>query len=70
MPWTEGNSGSLVFVAFGASFDAFEAQLRRMVGEEDGIVDALFSFTRPLSGAYYWCPALKDGKLDLSPLGL
>jgi putative iron-dependent peroxidase len=70
MPWAEGNAGGLMFVAFGASFDAFEAQLRRMVGDEDGIVDALFTFTRPLSGAYYWCPALKDGKLDLSPLGL
>lgn len=69
MPWTEGNAGGLMFVAFGASFDAFEAQLRRMVGDEDGIIDALFTFTRPLSGAYYWCPALKAGKLDLSPLG-
>ena len=70
MPWAEGMAGGLVFVAFGHSFDAFEAQFRRMTGGEDGIVDALFGFTRPLSGAYYWCPAMKDGKLDLSPLGL
>jgi porphyrinogen peroxidase len=60
----------LMFVAFGTSFDAFEAQLKRMVGTEDGIVDAIFKFTQPVSGAYFWCPALRNGKLDLSPLGL
>ena len=70
MPWADGLEGGLMFVAFGRSFDAFEAQLRRMTGGEDGIVDALFGFTRPVSGAYFWCPAMVDGKLDLSPLGL
>ena len=70
MPWAAGNDGGLMFVAFGNSFDAFEAQLKRMVGHEDGVTDALFTFTQPLSGAYYWCPALKDGKLDLAPLGI
>ena len=70
MPWAEGNAGGLMFVAFGKSFAAFEAQLKRMTGGEDGIVDALFSFTQPVCGAYFWCPALKDGKLDLSPLGV
>jgi porphyrinogen peroxidase len=70
MPWAEGNSGGLMFVAFGKSFDAFEAQLKRMIGVEDGITDALFAFTHPVSGAYFWCPALKNGKLDLSPLGI
>ena len=70
MPWAADNDGGLMFVAFGNSFDAFEAQLNRMGGHEDGVTDALFTFTQPLSGAYYWCPALKDGKLDLAPLGL
>jgi putative iron-dependent peroxidase len=70
MPWADGNTGGLMFVAFGNSFYAFEAQLKRMVGAEDGIVDALFCFTQPVSGAYFWCPALKDGRLDLDPLGL
>lgn len=46
------------------------ALLRRMVGVEDGIGDALFSFTRPISGAYFWCPPLREGKLDLRALGL
>lgn len=70
MPWAEGTEAGLLFVAFGKSFDSFEAILNRMLGKEDGISDALFSFTRPISGAYYWCPPLKDGKLDLSALAL
>lgn len=70
MPWALENLGGLMFVAFGNSFDAFEAQLGRMVGSEDGIVDALFGFTQPVTGAYFWCPAMRGEQLDLSPLGL
>lgn len=70
MPWAEGMQAGLVFVAFGHSFDAFEAVLNRMLGIEDSISDALFSFTRPVSGAYFWCPPVKDGKLDLSAIDL
>ena len=70
MPWAEATRAGLVFVAFGASLDSFEALLRRMAGLEDGITDALFKFTRPVSGAYFWCPGLRRGRLDLAPLGL
>ncbi|MCF8178401.1 MAG: Dyp-type peroxidase, partial [Sulfuritalea sp.] len=70
MSWTDGNAAGLVFVAFGKSFAAFEAQLKRMVGAEDGVTDALFRFTRPVTGAYFWCPPMKNGRLDLSSLGL
>lgn len=70
MPWTEGTDAGLNFVAFGKSFDAFEAILHRMVGAEDGISDALFSFTRPVTGAYFWCPPMVAGKLELSALGV
>ncbi|HAY29868.1 MAG TPA: Dyp-type peroxidase [Candidatus Accumulibacter phosphatis] len=70
MPWAAGNRGGLMFVAFATSFDPFEAQLRRMLGIEDAIVDALFRFTRPQTGAYFWCPAMHAGRLDLSPLRL
>lgn len=65
MPWAEGDQAGLVFVAFGRSLDAFEAQLTRMTGGEDGIVDALFGFTQPVTGSYFWCPPMKEGKLDL-----
>ncbi|MEQ1776092.1 MAG: Dyp-type peroxidase [Burkholderiales bacterium] len=64
MPWIEGQRAGLMFVAFGASFDAFEAQLRRMAGIDDGVIDALFRFTQPLTGAYFWCPPVKRGKVD------
>lgn len=70
MPWAEGNQGGLVFAAFGRSFDAFEAQLRRMSGAEDGVIDALYGFTEPETGAYFWCPPVADGLIDLRAVGL
>jgi putative iron-dependent peroxidase len=70
MPWVTGDAAGLVFLAFGKSFDAFEAQLRRMTGHDDGISDALFRFTRPLTGGYYWCPPLGAAGIDLQALGL
>lgn len=68
LPWIDDNGCGLMFVAFGRSFDAFEAQLQRMIGLEDGIIDGLFQFTRPLTGSYYWCPPVHDGKLELSAI--
>ena len=70
MPWAVGNGGGLNFVAFGKSFNAFEAQLKRMVGAEDGITDALFKFTRPVTGDYFWCPPMSNGRLHLRALGI
>jgi putative iron-dependent peroxidase len=70
MPWADAAGEGLMFVAFGRSPDAFEAQLGRMTGQEDGIVDGLFRFTRPVSGSYFWCPPVRDGHLDLSALGI
>jgi porphyrinogen peroxidase len=69
MPWADATRAGLVFVAFGRSLDAFEAQLRRMAGAEDGIADALFTFTRPVTGAYYWCPPVRRGRIDLRAIG-
>ena len=68
MPWVEGNRAGLMFLAFGFSLDAFEVQLRRMSGLEDGIVDGLYRMSRPITGGYYWCPPLQDGRLDLRAL--
>jgi putative iron-dependent peroxidase len=69
MPWADERQMGLVFLAFATSLDPFEKQLRRMVGAEDGIVDAIFRFTRPTSGAYFWCPPLQSGGcLDLRAL--
>ncbi len=68
MPWIEGDRAGLMFLAFGFSLDAFEAQLRRMSGLEDGITDGLYRMSRPVTGGYYWCPPMKDGYLDLRAL--
>ena len=68
MPWGDSTNHGLYFCAYGCSLDAFELSLSRMAGVDDGIVDSLFTFTRPTSGGYYWCPPLRGGKLDWSPL--
>lgn len=70
MPWASGDQEGLVFIAFGESLDRFERVMRRMTGLDDGIVDGLFSFSRPISGGYYWCPPVTGGKLDLRALKL
>jgi porphyrinogen peroxidase len=70
MPWADSEKAGLIFVAFGHSVNAFEALLNRMVGKDDDIVDALFNFTQPITGSYFWCPPIKDGRLNLSVLDL
>ncbi len=66
MPWSKNLQAGLMFVAFGHSFDAFEAQLNRMTGNEDGVEDALFQFSTVLNSAYYWCPPIIQGQLNLA----
>jgi putative iron-dependent peroxidase len=70
MPWMMSMQAGLMFVAFGKSFYAFEAQMRRMAGHDDGITDALFGISKPVSGSYFWCPPMREGRLDLRRLGL
>jgi len=70
MPWAAAHEHGLEFLAFGESLDRYERVLRRMLGNDDGVSDALFSFSRPLRGGYYWCPPLAGDRLDLSALGL
>jgi putative iron-dependent peroxidase len=70
MPWADADHEGLIFVAFGRNLDAFEVQLTRMSGVEDGIPDALFRFSRPVTGGYFWCPPVADGKLNLEAVGL
>jgi putative iron-dependent peroxidase len=68
MPWAGVDTEGLEFVAFVASLDRFERMMRRMLGLEDGIVDGLFEFSRPVTGGYYWCPPAERDRLDLSAL--
>ncbi len=68
MPYIDGDEAGLVFLSFAKTLDFFEMQLQRMIGLDDGIIDGLFSFSRPISGGYYWCPPAKNGQLQLSAL--
>jgi putative iron-dependent peroxidase len=70
MPWATGLAQGLEFIAYGESLDRFERSLRRMMGLDEGIVDALFTFSRATTGSYYWCPPVAGRRLDLSALGL
>ncbi len=70
MPWAGATERGLEFVAYGESLDRFERVLRRMAGLDDGILDALFNFSRPITGGYYWCPPASGDRLDFSALGL
>ncbi|WP_394788872.1 Dyp-type peroxidase [Rhodoferax sp.] len=69
MPWAVGHQCGLFFTAFGCTLDAFEVQMRRMAGQEDGVVDATFGYSKPVNGAYLWCPPVRQGQLDLRQLG-
>jgi putative iron-dependent peroxidase len=68
MPWATATQAGLYFVAYGESLDRFERVLTRMAGAEDGVTDALLTMSRAVSGGYYWCPPVCDGKLDFSAL--
>ncbi|HEX9982453.1 MAG TPA: Dyp-type peroxidase [Thermoanaerobaculia bacterium] len=70
MPWANATQEGLEFISYVESLDRFEIMMRRMAGLEDGIVDGLFTFSRPVTGGYYWCPPVKGDKLDLSQLGV
>lgn len=68
MPYIDGDEAGLVFLSFASTLDFYEMQLRRMIGLDDGITDGLFSFSRPTTGGYYWCPPVENGQLQLSAL--
>ena len=65
MPWGDAAAHGLVFVAFASTLDPFERILRRMSGLDDGISDGLLRFSRAVTGAHFFCPPTREGKLDL-----
>lgn len=68
MPYKVQLNAGLMFVCFANSAQPFAQQLNRMVGGEDGVTDGLFEFSKPLTGAYYWCPPLSNAGFDFSAL--
>jgi len=69
MPWGDVREHGLYFVAYAATLEPYERILRRMAGLEDGVADALLKFSRAVTGGYFWCPPVRDGRLDLRALG-
>lgn len=65
LPWSNEHGEGLMFMAFCENLDRFEVQMHRMAGLEDGITDALFTFSKILNSAYFYCPAVKNNKLVL-----
>jgi putative iron-dependent peroxidase len=70
MSFADHRAKGLEFIAYMAHLDTFTRQMRHMAGLDDGIADALFQFSRPVTGAYYWCPPARSGRADLRILGL
>jgi len=70
MPWSKDAQEGLVFLGFGHSLQAFDRVMKRMVGMDDGITDALFRFSQPISGTHFWCPPMLQNQIDLSLLKL
>lgn len=70
MPWGSVSEHGLYFVAYVSELEKFERVLHRMAGLEDGVVDGLLTFTRAVSGGFYFCPPLRGDALDLRALGV
>ena len=70
MSFANERAKGLEFIAYMAHLDTFTRQMRHMAGLDDGIADALFQFSRPVTGGYYWCPPARSGRADLRILGL
>ena len=68
MPRADAHSGGQVYDAFGLGVAAIGALPRRMVGLDDGVVDGLFGVARPVTGSYFRCPPMQDGRLVLHTL--
>lgn len=52
-----GENG-LYFIAYSAQHRHIEQQLLSMFGERDGKYDAMLSFTKPVTGSYFYAPSL------------
>jgi len=59
VPYGTVREHGLYFVAFSADVRRYDVMLSRMFGTaDDGLHDSLTDFSRPVSGAYYFAPAL------------
>jgi putative iron-dependent peroxidase len=59
MPYGTVTDHGTMFVGFSAKQQPLAAMLESMAGLTDGVRDELTRFTQPLSGAYYFVPAIE-----------
>jgi deferrochelatase/peroxidase EfeB len=60
MPYGTVTDHGTMFVGFSADQEALHAMLESMAGLTSGVRDALTKYTRPLTGAYYFVPAIES----------
>jgi porphyrinogen peroxidase len=60
MPYGTTIDHGTLFVGFSAEQQRLAAMLESMAGVTDGVRDALTSYTRPVTGAYYFVPSTGD----------
>ena len=65
MPWGDVRRHGLQFMAYMSSLDKAQRMLRRMMGLEDGVADALLGHSQAETGAYYFVPPVREGRLVL-----
>jgi putative iron-dependent peroxidase len=59
MPYGTVTDHGTMFVGFSRAQRPLQAMLESMAGVGDGVRDALTRYTRPLTGAYYFIPAIE-----------
>jgi hypothetical protein len=60
MPYGTTTDHGTMFVGFSAEQRRLAGMLESMAGLGDGVRDVLTSYTRPLTGAYYFVPSAQD----------
>lgn len=72
MPWFNDQlEGGLLFSCFTNDLSKFEKQFQRMTGNNDGLKDGIFTFSKVLFTNYFWTPPVdKEGKIILDPLAI
>ena len=65
MPWGDMRRHGLQFIAYMNDLGKSDRLLRRMMGLEDGLQDALLAHSQAETGSYYLVPPIRAGRLHL-----
>ena len=65
MPWMTSMQAGLMFVAFGSPSTPSRRRCGGWPATTTASSTAMFRISRPVTGAYFWCPPMRSGQLDL-----